>query len=78
MTQYVVCQHKFVRLIMVLLRLKELRNQHGYTQQQLADYLGITSRSYQRYESGDCEPTLSTVIAIADFFDVTVDYLLGR
>ena len=63
---------------MVLLRLKELRNQHGYTQQQLADYLDITSRSYRRYESGDCEPPLSTVIAIADFFDVTVDYLLGR
>ena len=63
---------------MDLFRLKELRNQHGYTQQQMADHLGITLRSYQRYESGDCEPPLSTVIAIADFFNVTVDYLLGR
>lgn len=68
----------FCEVFMVLLRLKELRNQHGYTQQQLADYLDITVRSYQRYESGDCEPPLVTLIAIADFFNVTVDYLLGR
>ena len=44
----------------------------------MAEVLGITERNYQRYEYGLVDPTASNVSKIADFFEVTVDYLLGR
>lgn len=40
--------------------------------------LGITDRGYRKYEAGDSEPTLSVIIALADYFDVSLDYLCGR
>lgn len=48
------------------------------TQQKLADSLGLALRSYQCYEQGTREPSLSMLVAIADTLDVTTDYLLGR
>ena len=59
-------------------RLKELRKAKGVTQKQMADLLGITERNYQRYEYGLVDPTASNVTKLADFFGVSVDYLLGR
>lgn len=59
-------------------RLKELRKQNGLTQQQLAEILHISQPSYIRYEAGTAEPTQENLIKIADTFDVSVDYLLGR
>lgn len=59
-------------------RLRETRMKAGITQQKTADSLNITLRSYQRYEGGDCEPPLTTLIAIADLFDISIDYLLCR
>lgn len=40
--------------------------------------LGIQLRSYQCYESGDRRPDYEKLVALADYFDVTTDYLLGR
>lgn len=40
--------------------------------------MGIQVRSYQAYEGGDREPSIQYLIALADFFDVTLDYLMGR
>lgn len=40
--------------------------------------LGISIMTYYRYERGDREPSLSTLIALADIFDVSLDYLVGR
>lgn len=59
-------------------RLIELRKLNQVTQRQLADYLSITQPSYVRYENGTSEPSLEKLAKIADFFDVSVDYLLGR
>lgn len=59
-------------------RLKELRQHNKISQQELADLLGITTRALRFYESGDREPNLSGLISLADFFHVSLDYLVGR
>lgn len=59
-------------------RLKELRNSKGISQVSIAKILGITDRGYRKYEAGDNEPTMSVLIALADYFDVSLDYLCGR
>ena len=58
-------------------RVKELRKARKMTQRQMANALGITERSYQRYEAEN-NPNNETLIKLADFFDVSTDYLLGR
>lgn len=58
-------------------RLKELREEGGYTQKQLADILGINSVTYLHYEKEQREPPLALLADIALFYGVTVDYLLG-
>ena len=58
-------------------RLKELRIEHGMTQQKLASLLNIKQQSYIRYEYGTGEPSLDTLIKLAELLDVTTDYLLG-
>lgn len=55
-----------------------LREQNNTTQKQLAEYLGMTRQGYAHYEQGDREPDPTTLIKLADYFNVTVDYLLGR
>ena len=59
-------------------RLTELRKQYKYTQRQMADILGISQPSYIRYENDTSEPTQENRVKLADAFDVSVDYLLGR
>ncbi len=59
-------------------KLREERKNYGYTQSQMAQLLKIKQPSYIRYENGTSEPSLETLVAIADIFDVSVDYLLGR
>ena len=56
----------------------EQRKLNNLTQKQMADYLGIAQPSYIRYENGSAEPTLENLVKLADYFDVSVDYLLGR
>lgn len=59
-------------------RLNFERKAKGITAQQMADVLGIGIRSYRNYESGDREPSLKTIVKIADILDVSLDYLLCR
>ena len=59
-------------------RLKFLRESRRIYQKEMAELLGLSLRGYQCYESNESEPKLSTLIAIADYFGVTTDYLLGR
>lgn len=59
-------------------RLKTLRTERRIYQREVAEHLGITLRSYQSYESGESEPNLERLKALADYFGVTTDYLLGR
>lgn len=59
-------------------RLKELRNEKSFTQKTVANALGISITCYAGYEQGYREPDLKTLVRLADYFDVTTDYLLGR
>ena len=59
-------------------RLKGLRDERKPTQKEIANAVGITEVSYQRYEYGTVRPSLDTLIALADFFDVSLDFLVGR
>lgn len=58
------------------MRLKLLRKQKHMSQLSLAMKLNTTQMSISRYETGKREPDLKTLILIADFFDVSIDYLL--
>ena len=60
------------------IRLIEQRKLNKLTQRQLAEQLGITQPSYIRYENGSSEPNIDTLIKLADIFDISVDYLIGR
>ncbi|MCL2461370.1 MAG: helix-turn-helix domain-containing protein [Defluviitaleaceae bacterium] len=59
-------------------RLKECRKNKGVTQKTVAEFLGINATSYQKYELSLREPNIDTLIKLADYFDVSTDYLLGR
>lgn len=59
-------------------RLLLLRNEKKFTQAAVAKATGITSRTYQRYEAGEREATVSALIRMADFYGVSIDYLVGR
>lgn len=60
------------------MRLKELRKRHGITQQKLAMELNMSQNSISRYESGAREAGYAELILIADYFNVSIDYLLER
>lgn len=59
-------------------RVKELRKEKGKKQNEMAEYLGVTLRAYQYYESATNYPNIPGLLKLADFFDVSTDYLLGR
>lgn len=58
--------------------LKSLRNEKGLTQGELAEKLNISRSTIGMYENGSREPDYETLEAIADYFNVDIDYLLGR
>ena len=58
--------------------LKELRNKKGISQQQLADVIGTSQQSINKYENHSIEPDIDTLILMAKFFNTSVDYLIGN
>ena len=58
--------------------LKEARLKSGLSQKDVAENIGVAKSTYSLYESGSREPNVNTIKKIADFFNVSVDYLLGR
>ena len=58
-------------------RLKELREERGLTQRELSAILNLNSVTYLHYEKSQREPSLSVLVDMAKFFDVSCDYLLG-
>ena len=58
--------------------LRKLRIQRGISQQLLADIIGTSQQSINKYENHSVEPDINTLIKIADYFCVTIDYLVGR
>lgn len=59
-------------------RLLELRTERALSQAQIAKEVGVVVRAYQRYEYGQREPQLEVLIRMADFYGVSLDYLVGR
>lgn len=59
-------------------KLRELRKNAGLTQQQLAEKLFVNRNTYQNYEAGTTQPDFATLRKIAEFFNVTIDYLIGK
>ncbi len=58
--------------------LKKLRAEAGVSQQQLADVIGVSQQSINKYENHNVEPDISTLIALSDYFSTSVDYLIGN
>ena len=58
--------------------LKNIRKSKGLTQKQLAQAIGASESGIQNYELGTRKPTYDMLIALADYFDVSLDYLVGR
>ncbi|NCE64752.1 XRE family transcriptional regulator [Pseudoflavonifractor sp. 524-17] len=59
-------------------RLKELRKERGMTQKEMSEFLGKTERHYQDMEGGKINVPGLTLIKLADHFEVSIDYLVGR
>src|SRR5699024_5901767 len=76
------CQSSFLRLCIKMSTLSEnlvkLRKEKHLTQEAISEKMGIVLRSYRRYESGEREPVASTLVKMANFHQVTLDYLVGR
>lgn len=60
------------------MRLLELRKQNGLTQTEMANKLYLSQNGYASYESGRTEPNIETLCKLADFYNVSLDYLVGR
>ncbi len=59
-------------------RLKQIRTERHLTQKDVYTAVGMSMLGYQRYEYGDRSPAFEQLIALADYFDVSLDYLVGR
>lgn len=60
------------------MRIKELRKERHITQIKMAMDLNMSQNTVSRYENGEREPGIAELVAIADYFRVSVDYLIGR
>ena len=59
-------------------RMRDLREDHDRTQQQIADVLGTSQTMYARYERGENELPIRHLLVLCDYYKVSADYLLGR
>ena len=59
-------------------RIRDLREDRDLTQKKIADYLGMSQTGYSKYEVGENDIPTAILIKLADFYEVSVDYLLGR
>ena len=59
-------------------RLQQLREKKGISRKVLSELCGLNPDAIRRYEREEAEPTLHSLIAIAEYFEVSIDYLLGR
>ncbi|MBB6669074.1 helix-turn-helix domain-containing protein [Cohnella nanjingensis] len=58
-------------------RLRELRLERGISQEEVARHIGITRSAYSHYEINNRQPVYETLIKLSDFFDVSLDYIIG-
>ncbi len=62
----------------MIAKLKELRQRKGISQQALAEAIGVSQQSVNKYENHHVEPDIRTLIALADYFNTSVDFLIGH
>ncbi len=60
------------------LRIRDLREDNDLTQKQIADYLMCDQSLYSKYERGEREIPLNLIIKLADYYNVSIDYIVGR
>ena len=60
------------------MRLKQLIQETGVSQRQVAEAIGVTEPAMNHYINGRREPDITTLVKLADYFDVSIDYLVGR
>lgn len=58
--------------------LKGLRNTNKLTQEEIAKIINVTQRAYAHYEKGDREPSIETLIKLADYYKLPIDIIVGR
>ena len=58
--------------------LKGLRIENNLTQKEIANIINVSERKYSRYETGDREPKIDTLIKIAEYYKIPIDILVGR
>ena len=63
---------------MIYPRIRDLRTDHDLTQQQVADYLGMSQTGYSKYEVGTNDIPTQILIKLARLYDTSIDYLLGE
>lgn len=63
---------------MIYTNIRAIREDNDTTQQEMAKLLNISQNTYSQYETGKIEWTASTLVKIADYFGVSIDYLLDR
>ncbi len=59
------------------LKIRQLREDSELYQRNLAEYIGTTQQTYSRYETGEINPSLETMAKLAEFYNTSVDYLMG-
>ena len=59
-------------------RLRDMRNDHDLTQKELAKILGMKQTGYSKYETGENDVPVDILLKLADLYDTSIDYLLGR
>lgn len=59
------------------LRIRDIREDHDYTQKQIAKLLNCTQQTYSRYETGEITIDINSLIVLANFYNTSIDYLVG-
>jgi len=78
MSIYLFCLFGDIKMSIFSERIKYLKTSKKLLQKDIAKSIGISLRAYQYYETGQMEPTMSVLVSLADFFNVSLDYLTGR
>ncbi|MBQ8371487.1 MAG: helix-turn-helix transcriptional regulator [Clostridia bacterium] len=61
----------------LILRIKDLREDHDLTQKQISEFLHIKQNTYSQYENGQRQLPLSCLVALAEYYNTSTDYILG-
>lgn len=75
---FIIKENKQGEVLMIFERIRNLREDSDKKQQELADYLNVKQTTYSKYELGKVNIPVEVFIKLADYYDVSVDYLLGR